>query len=286
MSDLAHEIVGAEGPTGRPTLYILHGFLGSGRNWASFARRLVDLRSDWRAVLVDLRLHGASQGLDGPHSVVAAAGDLVDLAAALSPDGPTAVLGHSFGGKVALAATPRLAPTPVRTWIIDSTPAAGGDGSGADRLLARLEVSPSSFTDREEAVAWIEEGGFDEATARWVATNLERRGDAWAWALDADALRELLTDFATTELWEIVGSAPPEASIHFVRATRGSILAPDDAERIQRLAARGEPVALHELEGGHWLHTDNPDGLLELIADHLPRLPASGSPRSSSQAGF
>ncbi len=276
MSDLAHETVAAEGQAAGPALYVLHGFLGSGRNWASFARRLVDLRSDWRAVLVDLRLHGASQELDGPHSVAAAAGDLVDLVAALSPDGPTAVLGHSFGGKVALAATPRLAPTPVQTWIIDSTPSAGGEGSGADRLLARLEASPSSFADREEAVAWIRAGGFDETTARWVATNLERRGDGWVWRLDADALRELLTDFTATELWEVAESAPSDASIHFVRATRGSILAPDDAERIQRLAAGGEPVALHELEGGHWLHTDNPDGLLDLVAGHLPRLPASG----------
>lgn len=276
MSGLAHEAVAAEGPTGRPALYILHGFLGSGRNWASFARRLVDLRADWRAVLVDLRLHGESQDVDGPHSVAAAAGDLVDLVAALDPDGPTAVLGHSFGGKVALAATRRLVPAPVQTWIIDSTPAAGGEGSGADRLLARLEASPSSFADREEAVGWIREGGFDETTARWVATNLERRGDRLAWRLDADALRELFTDFATTELWKVAESAPRDASIHFVRATRQSILASDDAERIQRLAARGEPVALHALEGGHWLHTDNPDGLLALIADHLPRLPASG----------
>ena len=276
MSGLAHEAVGADGTSGGPALYILHGFLGSGRNWASFARRLVDLRADWRAVLVDLRLHGDSQDVDGPHSVVAAAGDLVELVAALGPDGPTAVLGHSFGGKVALAATRRLAPTPVQTWIIDSTPAAGGEGSGADRLLARLEASPSSFPDREGAVAWIAEGGFDETTARWMATNLERRGEDWAWRLDAGALRELFTDFNTTEVWEAAEAAPPGASIHFVRATRGSILASEDAERIQRLAARGEPVALHELEGGHWLHTDNPDGLLELIAGHLPRLPASG----------
>lgn len=276
MTSLAHEPVGAEGTSGGPALYILHGFLGSGRNWMSFARRLVDLRSDWRAVLVDLRLHGESQDVDGPHSIAAAAGDLVDLVAALGPGEPTAVLGHSFGGKVALAATRRLAPTPVQTWIIDSTPAAGGEGSGADRLLARLEASPASFPDREAAVSWIIEGGFDEMTARWVATNLEHRCDDWAWGLDPDALRELLTDFATTELWEVVESAPPDASIHFVRATRGSILATDDAERIQRLAATGEPVALHELEGGHWLHTDNPGGLLELIAGRLPRLPASG----------
>lgn len=277
MSELAHETVRGDGTSGGgPALYILHGFLGSGRNWASFARRLVDLRTDWRAVLVDLRLHGGSQGVDGPHSVAAAAGDLVDLVSGLSPDGPTAVLGHSFGGKVALEATRRLVPAPVQTWIIDSTPAAGGQGSGAERVLARLGASPSSFAGREEAVAWMREGGLDEMTARWVATNLERRGDGWVWRLDTDALRELLTDFVATDLWEVAESPPPAASIRFVRATRGSILASDDAERIQRLAARGEPVVLHELEGGHWLHTDNPDGLLELVAGDLPRLPASG----------
>lgn len=279
MRHLAYRTVGADGPGGRAALYMLHGFLGAGRNWASFARRLVELRSDWRVVLVDLRLHGASQDVEGPHSVGAAAGDLVELVATLSPDGPTAVLGHSFGGKVALAATRELVPAPVQTWIIDSTPAAGGEGSGADTMLARLETSPASFTDREEAVAWIREGGFDEATARWAATNLERRRDTWVWGLDAGALRELLSDFAATELWEVLESAPSDASIHFVRATSGSILAPDDAGRIRRLAARGEPVTLHELEGGHWLHTDNPDGLLELIASHLPRLPASGPAR-------
>lgn len=276
MNALAHETVGAEGAPGGPALYILHGFLGSGRNWASFARRLVDLRSDWRAVLVDLRMHGESQSFDGPHSVGSASGDLVDLVSTASSTGATALLGHSFGGKVALAATRALTPTPVQTWVVDSTPAAGGEGSGADRLLARLEASPASFPDREAAVSWISEGGFDETTARWVATNLERRGDGWAWRLDADALRELLTDFVATDLWEVIESPPSGASIQFIRATRGSILASDDAERIQHVAARGEPVALHELEGGHWLHTDNPSGLLDLIAGNLPRLPASG----------
>lgn len=276
MSDLAYEPVGREAGDGGPVLYVLHGFLGSGRNWASFARRLVDLRSDWRAVLVDLRLHGDSQDVDGPHTVAATAEDLVELVAAVSPDGPTAVLGHSFGGKVALAATPWLTPAPVQTWVIDSTPAAGGDGSGADRLLARLEASPASFPDRGAAVAWIQGGGFDEATARWAATNLERRGEDWVWRLDTGGLRALLSDFAAADLWRIVESPPPDASLHFVRATRGSILTSHDAARIRHLATRGEPVALHELEGGHWLHTDNPAGLLEIIADRLPRLPARG----------
>lgn len=258
------------------TLYILHGFFGAGRNWASFARRLVELRPDWSAVLVDLRLHGDSRDLEGPHTMAAAADDVVALHEALREEGSVtaapALIGHSFGGKVALEVTARLAPVPVQTWVIDSTPAAGGRGGSADRMLARLEASPSSFPDRDAAASWIAAGGFDEATARWMATNLERRGERWFWSLDDRGLRELLDDFAATDSWPVLESPPAASDIHFVRASTGSILAREHVERIHALIARGAPVALHELEGGHWLHVDNPDGLLALVADRLPRV--------------
>lgn len=270
MSELAHTSIGA---AGRPPVYFLHGFLGSGRNWTSFARRLVELRSDWRAVLVDLRLHGESQRIGGPHSVATAAGDVIELIGTSSRSGPAAVLGHSFGGKVAMAVTRRLSPPPVSTWIIDSTPAPGGADAAAARMLARLETSPASFADREAAVAWVVDGGFSESTARWVAMNLEREAEGWSWRLDTGGLRELLTDFVEADGWPVLESPPSGASIHVVRASSGSILAAEHAERIDSLSARGEPVTLHGLEGGHWLHVDNPDGLVELMAGHLPRVP-------------
>lgn len=255
----------------------MHGFLGAGRNWSSFARRLVGLRPDWSAVRVDLRLHGDSRDVPGPHTVESAARDVVALHDGAG-GGAAALLGHSFGGKVALAATSLVNPAPVQTWVIDSTPAAAdgahpAEGGAAERMLARAETSPVPFADRDEAIEWIGGAGFDRATAGWMATNLERRGDGWYWDLDLPGLRELLEDFATTDLWSMVESPPPGAELNFVRARTGSILSAADADRIRRLAGRGEPVALHELEGGHWLHVDNPDGLLELIADRLPRPP-------------
>jgi len=272
----AHRLVRADGHTGPgPRLYVLHGFLGSGRNWSSFARRLVDLRPDWRVVLVDLRLHGDSRHLEGPNTIAAAAADVLQLhAAAGNPELPAAVLGHSLGGKVALEVTARLRPPPRQTWIIDSTPAPAGASNGATRMVERIEASPETFTEREEAVRWIMDGGFDEPLARWIATNLEERDGAWAWRLDASALRELLEDFGARDMWDIVESPPPGVDLHFVRATEGTIMTGADADRMAAAAARGEPVSLHELEGAHWLHIDNPDELLELVADRLPRFPS------------
>lgn len=274
MSLPAHRLVRAEGQADPgPRLYVLHGFLGSGRNWSSFARRLVDLRPDWRVVLVDLRRHGDSLDLAGPNTIAAAAGDIIELHAAAGVPLPAAVLGHSLGGKVALDVTARMQPPPRQTWIIDSTPAAVGHSDGAGRMLERLENSPATFEDRDSAMRWVMAAGFDEPAARWMVTNLEERGGAWAWRLEASSLRELLEDFGARDMWELVESPPEGTDIHFVRARRGTILRGPDADRLRAAASRGEPVSLHELEGGHWLHIDNPDGLLELVADRLPRLP-------------
>ncbi len=59
-----------QAPRPERTLFILHGLLGSGRNWRSWARRLLDGAAaaapaeggggPWRALLVDLRCHGSS----------------------------------------------------------------------------------------------------------------------------------------------------------------------------------------------------------------------------------
>jgi hypothetical protein len=42
------------------------------------------------------------------------------------------------------------------------------------------------------------------------------------------------------------------------------------AARVRRLEADGECVRLIDLEGGHWINMENPDGVLELLVRHLP----------------
>ncbi len=59
-------------------------------------------------LLVDLCAHGASLETDGEDSLNAAATDIVQLCAAQSLP-VTALVGHSFGGKVALRASTDIA---------------------------------------------------------------------------------------------------------------------------------------------------------------------------------
>ena len=279
---LAHDRVAARGASPSAWLYVLHGIFGAGRNWGSVARGLVERRPDWGAVLVDLRGHGGSTGLPGPHTVAAAAADLARLAGggrgagggegpegSEEPDGPHAVLGHSFGGKVALAYAAVARPAPAQTWIIDSTPAPREPAGSAWRMLAALEELTGPFDSRGDAVEALGARGFGEGVARWMSSNLERGEGGLAWGIDAAVMRALLEDFFPLDLWGVLEAPPGDGAVEVVAATESDVLRPEDLARIEGLAA-GRRVRLHRVEGGHWLNADNPDALVDLLAGALP----------------
>src|SRR5688572_28259676 len=145
-----------------------HGIFGSGANWRSIARKLVDRRPNWGAVLVDLRGHGKSEPGEPPHTIAAAAEDLYALDRTLSAEGRLirAAVGHSLGGKVVLALRKRTAhgigatsrPSDLlQTWVLDASPGARPEAlhdpeSSTRRVLELLERQPSRFARREDLV--------------------------------------------------------------------------------------------------------------------------------------
>ena len=257
-------------PTGKVQhwMLFLHGIYGMGRNWNAVARRVVAGRPGWGAAMVDLREHGASQGRTPPHTVEAAANDVVELIGAL--DAPAdAIVGHSFGGKVALLAARELAGrAPGEVWVIDSTPSARAKpGGSAWEMLDHLRKSAGVFRTRAMAVTELALRGVDEGTAQWISTNLERSPEGnYTWKIDLKAMEELLRSFFATDLWDVVESPPGKTIVHVVKASQASTLDDDDMARLRKIvAASGGRVQLHEVKGGHWLNADNPDALVELM---------------------
>ncbi len=260
-------------PLPRGRLFFLHGFFGSGRNWSAVARGMMRARPDWESVLVDLRLHGESAGAPPPHTLAACALDVARLVEYLpGSGGPTALLGHSFGGKVALLTSAEPGVGCEQVWVVDSTPAPGATGAGAQHMMELLSRLPSTFETRKAGADAVEAGGFPRFVAEWMATNLVREDERFRWRFDMAEMRRLLLDFFRSDLWPLVEVPPGDTDVEFIRATRNSILAEADAERIARLESEGSPVHLHTLEGGHWLNVDNPDGIIALLRNCLPRL--------------
>lgn len=272
MSTLHHEIITAPGAAPSRRMLLLHGIYGAGRNWGSVARRLVRALPRWSVVLVDLRSHGQSPRRS-PHTVEACAGDLLHLEGTL--EGPAdAVLGHSFGGKVALVHARMRADGPRQLWIIDSAPGAGRPGGGAWRMLGVLRRHPGPFAARAEAVAAVEAEGFLPLVANWMAINAVRTGDVLRWRLDPDEMEAYLRDYFRTDAWDVAESPPRGTAIHFVKALGSSVLGEDDIARIRAAGRTTGRVFLHEAQGGHWVNTENPDAIHDLLTRLLwhPRM--------------
>jgi pimeloyl-ACP methyl ester carboxylesterase len=255
----------SEAETPRHALIMLHGIYGRGRNWQTIARRVAEARRDYSCWLVDLPHHGNSPAGAHGDSVVGLSTDVVDWLR--SENIPVrAILGHSYGGKVAIAMARALRDIPLQTWVIDSTPEAKAPTGSAWEMLEVVRRLPPRFASRDEAVAAIVSRGYAQGVAQWMTTNLVRRHDGFEWGIDFDAMERLLRDFFSTDLWQVIESAPPNHEFHFVKASQSSVLTPEAVGRLERV---GDHVVVHHLEGGHWIHAESPQVVSALLIDRL-----------------
>ncbi len=266
---LAHQRVTAAGRQPERWLLVLHGIYGAGRNWGSIARRLVEARPEWGVVLVDLRNHGQSRGFAGPHTLEAAAADVDRLVASLDLHAQ-AVLGHSFGGKVALLYAVHHGSELRQVWVMDSTPVVKPPSGSSWEMIEAVKSLPAEFASRAEAVEGLVSRGFAEPVAQWMAINLEPVEGRYRWRIDFAAMEEMLQSFFVTDLWPVIESPPEGVELRVVKATESDTLDDELAERIEEAGHANGRVFLHRLPGGHWINTDNPDGVLDLLVRYLP----------------
>lgn len=141
VTDLLH--VHRYGPTRPAQILAVHGLTGHGRRWQTLATRHLP---ELAIVAPDLIGHGRSSW-SAPWSIDANVGALVGLLDA-DADGPVVVVGHSFGGAVALnlaAVRPDLVAALV---LLD--PAVALDGGWMRDIADDMFASPD-YTDRAEA---------------------------------------------------------------------------------------------------------------------------------------
>lgn len=268
---LHHEqVVPAEPP--HSWLLFTHGIYGSGANWRSIARKVIERRPGWGAVLVDLPGHGRSPAGEPPHTVDACAAALAEVVRSRPVRG---AVGHSFGGKVVLALRTHVALD--EAWVLDATPSARPAAFDAPdntvrRVLEVMERLPPTFARRDDFVAAVTADGHADTLARWLAMNLEpiplgaaepgaaTPGGAFRLKLDLPMIRALLADYFARDLWDAVEGAHP-GTLHVVIAERSTTISPDDRARLD-----ASPAQVHRVDAGHWLHLDAPERVIELLS--------------------
>lgn len=266
MSSLHVDRVGPE--DGRVAL-VAHGILGMGRNWRSMARRMTRALPGWQFVLVDLRNHGESQGFTAPHTVAACAADLEQLAGQLGA--VEVAVGHSFGGKVVLQWLADGAQLE-QVWVLDSPPGPRPvDPQAVDTLgvIEAVRSVPMPAPDRDDIRVVLRDRGLPEPLIAWLLTSTRSDDQGWHWVWDLDAIDAMIRDYLELDLMPFL-TAGSDVPVELVRAARSDRWRPSEVDALGGGGVRG--ISLHTLSNaGHWVHVDDPLGLLALFEAHWVR---------------
>jgi lipase len=210
VTDLLH--VHRYGPTRPPQILAVHGLTGHGRRWHTLVTRHLP---EFAVIAPDLIGHGRSPWA-APWSIDANVDALAGLLDA-DADGSVVVVGHSFGGAVALnlaAARPDLVAALV---LLD--PAVGLDGGWMRDIADEMFASPD-YTDREEARADKANGSWGEVDPEELDRELDEHlvdlpGGRVGWRINIPAMLSYWSELARP-----IRLPRNEISVTLVRATR------------------------------------------------------------------
>jgi lipase len=196
------------GPPGPTQILAIHGLTGHGKRWQTLATRHL---TEFAVTAPDLLGHGRSSWA-APWTIDANAAALAALL-----DAPTVVVGHSFGGAIALtlaASRPDLVSALV---LLD--PAVGLDGRWMRDIADDMLASPD-YTDRAEARAEKANGSWADVDAAELDRELDEHlidlpSGRSGWRISIPAMMSYWSELARP-----MALPPPAIPTTLVRASK------------------------------------------------------------------
>ncbi len=242
-----------------PPLLLLHGLLGFGRNLQSVARKLED---KFTCCLVDLRNHGHS-----PWSPVmsyeAMAADLLDILDRQSWS-QAAVLGHSMGGKAAMALALLEAARIDRLIAADIAPVTYGHDFKT-YIDAMLAVDLGETKQRAEVDEQLKATVSEQAIRGFLMQNLESADTGLRWRANLQVLLEAMPSISSFP--EALAGSSYAGPTLFIRGGRSSYVRSDHEPVIHQFFPQAQITTIEN--AGHWLHAEQPMAFVEAVEAFL-----------------
>jgi len=231
---------------GKPLL-ILHGFLGSGDNWITLAKKFA---IHFEVHIIDLRNHGRSfhndiMNFDVMSEDVAFYCQKKDLK-------EIAIIGHSMGGKVGMYIAAKYPNLVSKLIVADIAPRAYKRGH--DILLKALCSVDFSIHKTRDAVAKMIAKYIDSEPIRlFLLKNVFRKEkDTLAFRFNLPVLKASYKDVAE--------AFPSEYQFYgdvlFLKGALSNYILASDLDAIETHFPNAEIIAI--ANAGHWLHAENP----------------------------
>ncbi|MBT0565639.1 alpha/beta fold hydrolase [Williamsia sp. CHRR-6] len=247
------------GPPDAPTVLALHGLTGHGKRWAALAQRHLP---DLRIVAPDLLGHAYSSWA-APWRIedqVAAIVEVLDR----HTDGPVVVVGHSYGGALAVHLSRAVGDRVPGLVLLD--PAIGLDGARMAEVAA-ANIDTFYLRDANDA--------FDR-----------KRSEAW-WEVPEEQLRTEIADHLTTDAagrvcWRIhlgaVTTSWSELARPFVTPDPGAVVRIVVADKVQPpyatpqfidavIAGAPDRVQVHHEDCDHMVPQSRPELTAQMIRE-------------------
>jgi esterase len=246
------------GGASRPPLVIVHGFLGSSRNWQTAGR---DLAARFHVLAIDLRNHGSSPHLP-EMTFETMIGDLLEWMDAQNLT-RTALLGHSLGGKVAMGLACSHPERVERLIVVDVAPKAYPGMAQRAEVTAMNELRLDGLHSRAEAEIRIESRVEDWAMRKFLITNLERtEGGGWRWIVNLPVLTQALPGLVKDPL---LPGDRYDGPTEFILGGRSRFVDAADCEAIRRHFPAVRIRALPE--SGHNPHLDAREAFVRAVLE-------------------
>jgi pimeloyl-ACP methyl ester carboxylesterase len=179
------------------------------------------------------------------------------------------IVGHSMGGKVAMAFALRHPGRTEALAVLDIAPVAYHDRFSA-LVCAALRVNLAAARSREEVDRQLERFMPSARLRAMLLQNLAWREGRLAWRIHwlgiGGSLPQLLGFPAELQ------RSPSAVDALFVRGGASDYVLPLHGDTIQRLFPRSRTVELPE--ASHWMHADQPAALVQLLAEWM-EMPAA-----------
>lgn len=243
----------ARNPVTETPIVLIHGLFGSLDNLGVLARRLVETHP---IIQVDLRNHGLSPRADCM-DYAAQAQDVMDTLDALAIS-QAILIGHSMGGKVAMAAS-ALAPARVANLVMIDIAPVDYRVHRHEEIFAAVEaVSAAGATTRHQAIEIMSRHIQVPAVIQFLLKSFVE-GE---WRFNVPVLHQ--------QYPHIVGWEPISAWPHPALFLRGG-LSPYLATEYQPALIRQFPHAQIQTidSAGHWVHAEQPQQVLAAISHYL-----------------
>jgi esterase len=176
--------------------------------------------------------------------------------------GQVDLVGHSLGGKVAMAVALHY-PTLVRRIVMaDITMAEAKPYFGF--LLEAMEATPvATLAKREDAEPYLREAEPVLETRRFLLKNLiPAEGGGFQWRFDLDGLRE---DHSKV-LAQVLSAPPFPGPALLIHGDKSELVSPEDIARTRPYFPQ---LRVLDLPGGHWIHVDAKDAFNAAVDQFL-----------------